>query len=76
MGLTIDAVARRYSTLPSIMLGIHPQDGRGLLLNIELARAGSEEDQKQKTVQGQYAAKKRRWPQEHIDELKATGQWR
>lgn len=73
MGLTLDAVGQRYAKRPSSLLGMHPLDGRALLLDIAIAIAAHDASQDEKTVTGEYMRKQAKWPKHIKDELRGQG---
>lgn len=61
---TLDVLGRRYGERPSEVLGYHPNDGRGLLLDISCMTEGMEREKQPETARDKYMNKKRGWNQE------------
>lgn len=70
---TLDALGRRYGQRPSQILGYHPLDGRGLLLDLAILQHVLETEAESETVGGKIKAKQAQWPPEVRRELKKQG---
>jgi len=68
---TIDLICRRYGGVrPSEVLGYHPMDGRGLLMDIAIAKHSAMRDAESETVKGRYEAMKATWDKDTYDEVR------
>lgn len=76
MILTLDALAQRYGKLPSEIIGLPPHQGRTLLFDIAVLKAGVNSESSQDTLKGKLKSKRSGWDPEVIREMKEEGMWR
>jgi len=70
---TLDVIGRRYGVRPSQLLGYHPLDGRGLLLDLDITKNALSREQEAETAGGKIKQKQARWSPEVRRELKSQG---
>ena len=70
----VDALCQRYSKTPAELLGYHPRDGRGFLLNLRAAEAALQhESEASHTTKGDISRNRASWNNDKLNELKEKG---